>query len=99
MVAVGIVWIPIVQNFSELFHYIQSITSYLAPPVCAVYVLAVLWKRTNEQVGLMVDSPQYSQGQLFDDSDDYLLTQKLIVLRTTLALRNGECYWSFLHYI
>lgn len=50
MVAVGIAWIPIVQNFSELFHYIQSVTSYLAPPICAVYVLAVLWKRTNEKV-------------------------------------------------
>ena len=50
MVAIGIIWIPIVQNFSELFHYIQSITSYLAPPVCAVYVLAIGWKRTNEPV-------------------------------------------------
>jgi len=50
MVTVGIAWIPIVQNFAELFHYIQSVTSYLAPPICAVYVLAVLWKRTNEKV-------------------------------------------------
>ncbi|ESO97756.1 hypothetical protein LOTGIDRAFT_203052 [Lottia gigantea] len=48
LVGVSIAWIPIVQNISELFHYIQSITSYLAPPVCAVYVLAVFWKRTNE---------------------------------------------------
>ena len=50
MVAVSIAWLPIVQNFSELFDYIQSVTSYLAPPICAIYVLAVLWKRTNEQV-------------------------------------------------
>ncbi|ELT94684.1 hypothetical protein CAPTEDRAFT_167766 [Capitella teleta] len=61
MVGVGVAWIPIVQNFSELFHYIQSVTSYLAPPICAVYVLAVLWSRTNEMgafyslmVGLVV---------------------------------------------
>ena len=50
MVAIGIAWIPIVQNFSQLFHYIQSVTSFLAPPVCAVYVLAVSWERINEQV-------------------------------------------------
>ena len=50
LVGVGIAWIPIVQNISELFHYIQAITSFLAPPVCAVYVLAVFWKRTNESV-------------------------------------------------
>ena len=33
---------------SQLFNYIQSITSYLAPPICAVYLLAIFWPRTNE---------------------------------------------------
>lgn len=50
LVGLSIVWIPIIEQFpnSQLFHYIQSVTSYLAPPVCAVYVLAVSWKRINE---------------------------------------------------
>ncbi|KAL3858076.1 hypothetical protein ACJMK2_012690 [Sinanodonta woodiana] len=48
LVAISVVWIPIVQNFGELFHYIQAITSFLAPPICAVYVLAIFWKRINE---------------------------------------------------
>ncbi|XP_077510192.1 sodium/mannose cotransporter SLC5A10-like [Amblyomma americanum] len=50
LVGLSIVWIPIIEHFpsSQLFHYIQSVTSYLAPPVCAVYVLAVSWKRVNE---------------------------------------------------
>ncbi len=30
---------------SQLFNYIQSITSYLAPPICAVYLLAIFWPR------------------------------------------------------
>nr|ARQ84971.1 sodium:glucose cotransporter 1-like protein [Tridacna squamosa] len=57
LVGIAVIWIPIVQNFGELFHYIQAITSYLAPPVCAVYIMAVFWKRTNEPgafYGLMV---------------------------------------------
>lgn len=57
LVGISIAWIPVVQNVSELFHYIQAITSFLAPPVCAVYVLAVFWKRTNEPgafYGLMI---------------------------------------------
>ncbi|BFZ18210.1 hypothetical protein BsWGS_21249 [Bradybaena similaris] len=57
LVAVGIVWIPVVQSVTELFHYIQAITSFLAPPICAVYMLAIFWKRTNEKGafwGLMV---------------------------------------------
>ncbi|KAF0296953.1 Sodium/glucose cotransporter 4 [Amphibalanus amphitrite] len=51
MVAVSIVWIPIINSSSssQLFVYIQSITSYLAPPICAIYLLAVFWPRTNEQ--------------------------------------------------
>ena len=62
MVAIGIVWIPVVKNFSELFHYIQSITSYLAPPVCAIYILAVGWKRTNEQVKFLLNSSIKGEG-------------------------------------
>ncbi|CAL1529910.1 unnamed protein product [Lymnaea stagnalis] len=57
LVGVGIVWIPVVQSVTELFHYIQAITSFLAPPICSVYVLAIFWKRTNEKGafwGLMV---------------------------------------------
>lgn len=59
LVIISILWIPIIQasKGSQLFVYIQSITSYLSPPVCAVYVLAVFWKRTNEPgtfYGLMV---------------------------------------------
>ena len=53
MVAVSIVWIPIINSSasSQLFVYIQSITAYLAPPICAIYLLAVFWPRANEQVG------------------------------------------------
>ncbi|GIY78589.1 hypothetical protein CEXT_61671 [Caerostris extrusa] len=59
LVAISIVWIPIVQaaQNSQLFHYIQSVTSFLAPPVCAVYILAIVFERVNEQGafwGLMV---------------------------------------------
>uniref|UniRef100_A0A8C6Y8F4 Solute carrier family 5 member 10 n=1 Tax=Naja naja TaxID=35670 RepID=A0A8C6Y8F4_NAJNA len=51
LVAVSVVWLPILQssNSSQLFIYIQSVTSYLAPPVTAVFLLAVFWKRANEQ--------------------------------------------------
>ena len=59
MVAIGVAWIPIVQNFSELFHYIQSVTSYLSPPICAVYVLAICWSGTNEKVILAYANMEY----------------------------------------
>lgn len=52
LVVASVVWIPILQsaNSGQLYVYIQSVTSYLAPPVTAVFTLAIFWKRTNEQV-------------------------------------------------
>ncbi|NXK32019.1 SC5A9 protein, partial [Piprites chloris] len=59
LVVISILWIPIIQsaNSGKLFDYIQSITSYLAPPITALFVLAIFCKRINEPGafwGLMV---------------------------------------------
>ncbi|XP_023670863.2 sodium/mannose cotransporter SLC5A10 isoform X2 [Paramormyrops kingsleyae] len=59
LVIISVVWIPILQsaNSGQLYVYIQSVTSYLAPPVTSIFVLAVFWRRTNEMGafwGLMV---------------------------------------------
>lgn len=48
LAAVSVAWIPIVQRGGELFNYIQNVTAFIAPPVCAVYVLALFWPRINE---------------------------------------------------
>ncbi|XP_069837676.1 sodium/glucose cotransporter 4-like [Dendropsophus ebraccatus] len=50
LVVISIVWIPIIQaaNNGLLFDYIQSVTSYLSPPVTAIFVLAIFIKRVNE---------------------------------------------------
>uniref|UniRef100_A0A671TBW2 Sodium/glucose cotransporter 1 n=1 Tax=Sinocyclocheilus anshuiensis TaxID=1608454 RepID=A0A671TBW2_9TELE len=52
LIGVSIAWIPIVQSAQsgQLFDYIQSITSYLAPPIAAVFTLAIFCKRVNEPV-------------------------------------------------
>jgi len=52
LIAVSIAWIPIVQSAQsgQLFDYMQSITSYLAPPIAAVFTLAIFCKRVNEAV-------------------------------------------------
>ncbi|XP_054161738.1 sodium/myo-inositol cotransporter-like [Oppia nitens] len=50
MVVISILWIPIIQEMQngELYIYIQDIAANLAPPIAAVYILAILWKRINE---------------------------------------------------
>lgn len=56
IVAVSMAWIPVVQaaQGGQLFDYIQSVSSYLAPPVSAVFVLALFVPRVNEKVGVRV---------------------------------------------
>ncbi|MEJ1273771.1 solute carrier family 5 (sodium/glucose cotransporter) member 1 [Cricetulus griseus] len=51
IVAVSVAWLPVVQaaQGGQLFDYIQSISSYLAPPVSAVFVLALFVPRVNEK--------------------------------------------------
>lgn len=50
LIGISIAWVPIVQSAQsgQLFDYIQSITSYLGPPIAAVFLLAIFWKRVNE---------------------------------------------------
>ncbi|KAM9306283.1 sodium/glucose cotransporter 1 [Pholidichthys leucotaenia] len=50
LIGVSIAWIPVVQSAQsgQLFDYIQSITSYLTPPVAAVFMLGIFCKRVNE---------------------------------------------------
>ena len=35
-------------NGGQLFKYLQTIQSYLAPPACAVFLLGMLWPRLTE---------------------------------------------------
>jgi sodium/myo-inositol cotransporter 3 len=59
MTIAGIVWIPVVIKMqgSEIYIYMQQVTGFFAPPIACVFILAVLWTRTNESgafAGLMV---------------------------------------------
>uniref|UniRef100_A0A8D0HG27 Sodium/glucose cotransporter 1 n=1 Tax=Sphenodon punctatus TaxID=8508 RepID=A0A8D0HG27_SPHPU len=51
LIGISIAWVPVVQSAQsgQLFDYIQSITSYLGPPIAAVFLLAIFCKRVNEK--------------------------------------------------
>uniref|UniRef100_F6X281 Sodium/mannose cotransporter SLC5A10 n=1 Tax=Callithrix jacchus TaxID=9483 RepID=F6X281_CALJA len=51
LIGVSVAWIPVLQgsNSGQLFIYMQSVTSSLAPPLTAVFVLGIFWRRANEQ--------------------------------------------------
>lgn len=48
VVVLGMVWIPLMGRISDtLYQYIQSVQSYLAPPIAAVFLMGVFFKRLN----------------------------------------------------
>lgn len=49
VVVLGMLWIPIMEKIGGgvLYQYLQSVQSYIAPPITAVFLLGILWKRTN----------------------------------------------------
>lgn len=49
-VIVGIIWIPIMSNISGvLYEYLQKVQTYIAPPIAAVFLLGIFYKRINSQ--------------------------------------------------
>ncbi|HEV59155.1 MAG TPA: Na+/glucose cotransporter [Phycisphaerales bacterium] len=49
VVFMGIIWIPVMQRVSQggLYKYLQSVQGYLAPPIAAVFLLGLFFKRIN----------------------------------------------------
>lgn len=48
LVIFGLLWIPLMKLISaQIYQYIQSVQSYISPPIAAVFLMGVFWKRMN----------------------------------------------------
>ncbi len=48
MVFIGIIWIPIMERISgQLYTYLQTVQAYISPPIAAVFLLGIFFKRLN----------------------------------------------------
>ena len=48
LVGLGLLWIPLMRLISgQLYQYLQSVQAYISPPIAAVFLLGVLWRRVN----------------------------------------------------
>ncbi len=54
IVVLGIIWIPIMEKIGGgvMYQYLQNVQSYIAPPVTAVFLLGILWKRVNSEAAI-----------------------------------------------
>ena len=54
IVVLGIIWIPIMEKIGGgvMYQYLQNVQSYIAPPVTAVFLLGIIWKRVNSEAAI-----------------------------------------------
>lgn len=54
IVVLGMLWIPIMDRIGGgvLYQYLQNVQAYIAPPITAVFVLGILWKRMTAQAAI-----------------------------------------------
>jgi len=49
MVLIGLAWLPVIRGEKGLYHYLQSVQGYLAPPIFVVFFFGVFMKRLNSK--------------------------------------------------
>lgn len=51
MVVISIAWVPVIIEMQggQTYLYIQEVAGYLTPPIAALFLLGVFWKRCNER--------------------------------------------------
>jgi SSS family solute:Na+ symporter len=49
VVVLGLLWIPFISLLSDerMYVYLQSVQSYISPPITAVFLFGVFWNRVN----------------------------------------------------
>lgn len=79
MVIIGLLWIPLVKIFdNHMYVYLQSIQAYISPPIAAVFLAGIFWKKLEGKgalIGLMSGGSlgvlrmiqQWSGSQWFSD--------------------------------
>jgi len=84
VVVLGIIWIPIMERIGGgvLYQYLQSVQAYIAPPITAVFLMGILWKRVN---------PQGAIATLFFG----LLMGTLRIIAELTADKSSDGIWSY----
>jgi len=53
LVGCGLLWIPMMKIISgQIYQYLQSVQAYISPPIAAVFLIGIFWKRVNARGAL-----------------------------------------------
>jgi SSS family solute:Na+ symporter len=91
LVGFGLLWIPFMKYISgQLYVYLQSVQAYISPPIAAVFLIGVLWKRVN------------ASGAIAALVTGFVLGMGRLALELTKGSLSGFLRWyadvNFLHF-
>ena len=91
LVGLGLAWIPFMKLISgQLYVYLQSVQAYISPPIAAVFLLGVFWKRVNQH------------GAIASLATGFVLGSARLGLELAKGSTSGAFYWyadiNFLHF-
>ena len=91
LVGFGLLWIPLMKYVSgQLYVYLQSVQAYISPPIAAVFLLGLFWKRVN------------SAGAIAALATGFVLGAARLVLELLKGSTGGVLHWyadiNFLHF-
>ncbi len=91
LVGFGLAWIPMMKFVSgQLYHYLQSVQAYISPPIAAVFLIGIAWKRVN------------AQGAIASLIAGFVLGMGRLAAELTKDSLSGWMYWyadiNFLHF-
>ncbi len=99
IVLLGMAWIPLMGRIdSGLYNYLQSVQSYLAPPISAVFLFGVFFKRLNAKgaytsmvVGFILGMAKLTLQLLSDQLEEGSLIHQFATMNFLYF-----CIWLFL---
>jgi len=54
LIVVGILWIPLIRHMSnQIYQYLQSVQAYISPPIAAVFLVGILWKKATGKAAII----------------------------------------------
>jgi SSS family solute:Na+ symporter len=82
VVALGILWIPVMEKVQGggLYQYLQNVQGYVAPPIAAVFLLGLFWKRVN------------STGAVWGLSAGFVLGMTKLTIQTFFGAAEGRIH-------
>lgn len=54
LIVIGILWIPLIRHMSDqIYQYLQSVQAYISPPIAAVFLSGILWKKATGKAAII----------------------------------------------